>query len=167
VGQIDPSFAAYVQSRQQRLLQVAVLMCGDLHQAEDLLQDALVKLAKRWGRLQDQNPDAYVRRTLYHDNVSWWRKKRRELLTSMPPESGGVLTGLAWDEGADLRAALQRLPPGQRCVIVLRFYEDLTEAQTAHTLGVTVGTVKSQTHAALRNLRRLLSTPEPARRQRP
>jgi RNA polymerase sigma-70 factor (sigma-E family) len=155
--EVDEEFAQYVRARQHRLLRAAFLVCGDLHLAEDLLQGALVKLAARWERLRNENPDAYVRKILYRDAVSSWRRTRRESLSLFPdldrlePDRS---TGTG--ERLDLLRALAQLTPKQRAVIVLRFFEDRSEADTADALGVSVGTVKSQTHAALARLRTLL-----------
>ncbi|QLQ38611.1 SigE family RNA polymerase sigma factor [Micromonospora robiginosa] len=144
-------YLAFVEAHQHRLLRAAYLVCGNRHQAEDLLQDALLKVALRWSTVRDGDPAAYVRAILYRDAVSWWRRRRRERLSADPPERAGVDT----DDALRLtvRAALDRLPPRQRAVLVLRYFEDLTEVATAEALGVTVGTVKSQCHAALRRLR--------------
>jgi RNA polymerase sigma-70 factor (sigma-E family) len=156
MGQVDPEFAAYVRGRQAHLLRIAVLMCGDVQQAEDLLQEALIKLARRWDAVGRERPDAYVRRILYNDNISRWRRTRLEVVTEQPPEPPGVRYGPMWEARADVRAALQELAPRQRAVLVLRFLEDLTQAQTAEVLGISDGTVKSQTHDALARMRDLL-----------
>ncbi|WFE37647.1 SigE family RNA polymerase sigma factor [Micromonospora sp. WMMD998] len=144
-------YLAFVEAHQHRLLRAAYLVCGNRHQAEDLLQDALLKLALRWPAVRDGDPAAYVRAILYRDAVSWWRRRRRERLSAYPPDRAGTDA----DDALRLtvRAALDRLPPRQRAVLVLRYFEDLTEVATAEALGVTVGTVKSQCHAALRRLR--------------
>jgi RNA polymerase sigma-70 factor (sigma-E family) len=149
------SFAAFVAARQRALLRSATLVSGDAHLAQDLVQDALIKLALVWERVGSQYPEAYVRRVLYRDLVSWRRRHRRERLgepdeVPMPDPAGGA------DDRVTLNAALRRLTPKQRAVLVLRFYEDLTEHQTADLLGVSIGTVKSQTHAALARLRAVL-----------
>ncbi|MGC5018781.1 SigE family RNA polymerase sigma factor [Micromonospora sp. DT47] len=144
-------YVSFVECHQRRLLRAAYLVCGNRHQAEDLLQDALLKLALRWPHVRHGDPAAYVRAILYRDAVSWWRRRRREWLSAYPPEQP--------DRDGDgalrltVHAALDRLPPRQRAVLVLRYFEDLTEVATAEALGVTVGTVKSQCHAALRRLR--------------
>ncbi|MEH0937296.1 SigE family RNA polymerase sigma factor [Micromonospora psammae] len=157
------SYVAFVEVHQHRLLRAAYLVCGNRHQAEDLLQDALLKLALRWPEVRHRDPAAYVRAILYRDAVSWWRRRRRERLSAQPPEQA------AHDRDGALRLtmhdALGQLPPRQRAVLVLRYYEDLTEAATAEALGVTVGTVKSQCHAALRRLREV--APDLARGTRP
>jgi RNA polymerase sigma-70 factor (sigma-E family) len=144
-------FEAFVAARYAALLRTAYLLTGDHHDAEDLLQQSLVKAVGAWGRI-DGDPEPYVRTILVRQNVSRWRRRRwRELTTEAPPERHTV------DVGADDRVALHRalgvLAPRQRAVIVLRYYEDLTEAQTADALGIAVGTVKSQTRDALRRLR--------------
>lgn len=148
-------FVAFVQARQHRLLRSAYLVCGDHHRAEDLLQDALVKLALRWRQVRDGDPEAFLRTVMYRDAVSWWRRRRREDLPGELPDrdatddTAGVPDRLAFER------ALARLTVRQRAVLVLRFFDDLTEARTAQVLGVSVGTVKSQTNAALRRLREL------------
>lgn len=157
--EVDEEFAEYVRARQHRLLRAAYLVCGDTHLAEDLLQGALVKLASRWERLRYENPDAYVRRILYRDAVSSWRRTRRETLSLFPDIDDRRIEpdrSAATGERVDVMAALDQLTPKQRAVVVLRFFEDRSEADTADTLGVSVGTVKSQTHAALARLRTLL-----------
>ncbi|WP_406106610.1 SigE family RNA polymerase sigma factor [Micromonospora globbae] len=146
-------YVSFVESHQHRLLRAAYLVCGNRHQAEDLLQDALLKLALRWPSVREGDPAAYVRSILYRDAVSWWRRRRREWLSARTPDKAGADRDDALRLA--LREALVRLPPRQRAVVVLRYYEDLTEAATAEVLGVSVGTVKSQCHAALRRLREL------------
>ncbi|WP_430782950.1 SigE family RNA polymerase sigma factor [Actinoplanes sp. G11-F43] len=152
---VDSDFAAFVQARQHRLLRSAFLVCGDHHLAEDLLQGALVKLALRWERVREGDPEAFLRTVMYRDAVSWWRRFHRETPRGSPPE-----TEAAGREDVPSRLvfadALRRLPPRQRAVLVLRYFDDLTEARTAEILGVTVGTVKSQASAGLRKLRELM-----------
>lgn len=159
----DTEFAEFVRARQHQLIRAARLYCGDYHAAEDLVQDALVKLASRWESVRDGSPDAYVRRILYRDAVSRWRKWGREVpyaaqagerdLMDAEPADAEVD---AWVEGADVRAALGQLPPRQRAVIVLRYFEDLSEAEIAEAMGCSTGTVKSQASKALRHLRELM-----------
>lgn len=155
--EVDPDFAGYVVSRQRRLVRAAYLVCGDEHLAQDLVQQALTKLALRWNRLRDGNPDAYVNRILYRDAVSWWRRIRRERLVGEVADSPAPLA----DDTVrlDVRRALMTLTPRQRAVLVLRYFEDLTEAETADQLGVTLGTVKSQSHVALNKLRAVMEQP--------
>jgi RNA polymerase sigma-70 factor (sigma-E family) len=147
------SFVAFVEARQRSLLRSAYLLTGDHHLAEDLLQVALTKLALRWERVRHGDPEAFVRKVLYHEMVSWWRRHRRERLEQIPPERSEADAADAADRRVVLERALCRLTHKQRAVLVLRFYDDLTEAQTAELLGVSVGTVKSQAHAALQRLR--------------
>lgn len=145
------SFTAWVATRRDRLLQSTYLLTGDVGRAEDLVQDALVKVARRWSRLRDTNPDAYIRKVIYHDHVSWWRSRREvpvaEVLVTAHVNGG------AQDQGILIEQALARLTAKQRAVIVLRYVDDVTEVEAAAALGVSVGTVKSQTSAALRRLR--------------
>lgn len=148
------SFDAWVRSTQHRLVRAAYLLTGDVHHAEDLVQDALVKAAQRWSRLRDQNVDAYVRRVIYHDYVSWWRRLRPRVV-DCPPEGEHDDHSGRVDERRTVMAALAMLTAKQRAVVVLRYYEDLSEQQTAELLGVRVGTVKSQTSAAIARLRSL------------
>jgi RNA polymerase sigma-70 factor (sigma-E family) len=144
-------FEAFVAARYDALLRTAYLLTGNHHDAEDLLQQALVQAVGAWGRMEQ--PEAYVRTILVRQNISRWRRRRwREVHAAEPPDRGAPD-----DPGADDRLALQQalalLAPRQRAVIVLRYYEDLTEVQTAAVLGIAVGTVKSQTRDALQRLR--------------
>ena len=147
------SFTRWASERQQPLLRTAVLLCGDHHRAEDLVQDALTKVAVRWARLEDQNPDAYARQVMVRTNISWWRKHRREVVLEIHEGAGAAGPGAAVDRRLLLDRALAQLTPRQRVTVVLRFYDDLSERATAEALGVSTGTVKSQTHAALARLR--------------
>lgn len=144
------SFDAYVAARYASLLRTAYLLTGHHQDAEDLVQTALVKAVGVWKRIED-SPDAYVRRILVNENVSRWRRhKGREVVTDRTPD--GAVTP-EHDDAIGLRDALAGLAPRQRAVIVLRYYEDLTERETAELLGIAVGTVKSQTKDALVRLR--------------
>ncbi|WP_033343570.1 SigE family RNA polymerase sigma factor [Catenuloplanes japonicus] len=147
-------FDDFVRSRTPALLRAAYLLTGDQHLAEDLVQSALARAHRAWHRLEQVgNAEAYTRKIMYHLQVSWWRRRRiAEVLPGDLPDRGHN------DDSAlriTLRAALLRLPPRQRAVIVLRFFEDRTEAETADLLGITVGTVKSQSSKALAKLRTL------------
>jgi RNA polymerase sigma-70 factor (sigma-E family) len=143
-------FDDFVDSRSPALLRTAFLLTGDRGLAEDLLQTALVKAWSAWNRIDD--PEPYVRRILTTTYVSWWRRRwHGEVPTDALPE-------LQHEDGPigdreDLWAALGRLPRRQRAVVVLRYYEDLAEAQVAEVLGISVGTVKSQASKALARLR--------------
>lgn len=150
------------------MLRAAVLMCGNHHLAQDLLQEALAKLASRWSQVRDGSPEAYVRTILYRDAISHWRKWRREKPYDVHSPDGDFVTrelardsAQEWVDGASVREALKQLAPRQRAVLVLRYYEDLSEEQIAQILGIHRGTVKSQASEALANLRRLLPELEP------
>jgi RNA polymerase sigma-70 factor (sigma-E family) len=145
------SFSAWAASRQDHLLRAAYLLTGDHHRAEDLLQDALIKVARRWHRLRDGNPEAYARRVIYHSHVSWWRRRRETPVEEIHGQRLGHAE--ATERGIVLEQALARLTAKQRKVIVARYVDDLSERQTAELLGVSLGTVKSQTSAAVRRLR--------------
>lgn len=161
----EQEFTDYVRSRQHQMVRAARLYCGDHQIAEDLVQEAFVKLASRWETVRDGHPDAYLRRMLYRDAVSRWRKWGRETAyAAQPGERDHFDEGYAepladsWVDGADVRQALAALPPRQRAVMVLRYFEDLSEADIAQALGVSAGTVKSQASKALATLRELLPT---------
>jgi RNA polymerase sigma-70 factor (sigma-E family) len=148
----QPSFEEWARARQQHLVRSAYLLTGDFQRAEDLVQEALVRAAMRWDRLRDGNPDAWVRTVVYREHVSWWRRRRREVLVEAVPDVASYDASLA--DGA-LVAALAALTWSQRAVLLLRFAEDLSVAETAEVLGVTDGTVKRQTSVALARLREL------------
>lgn len=149
----DPTregFEQYVAARRGALLRTAYLMTGSHQDAEDLVQVALIKAVPHWAKIAD-HPEPYVRRILARESVSRWRSRRwREVHTDQPPET--PVEGPEADR-VELQRALARLAPRQRAVIVLRYYEDLTEKQTADALGISVGTVKSQARDALARLR--------------
>ena len=152
----DADFTAYLEARQARLLRTAYLLTGDQHQAEDLLQTSLAKLYLAWDRVHDRGSvDAYARRILVNENNSLWRRgwRRRELTTDTVPETTPVHD--RYDEGTSgaVWAVVQTLPRKARAVVVLRYYEQLSEAETAEVLGISVGTVKSQCSRALATLR--------------
>ncbi|MEU4995528.1 SigE family RNA polymerase sigma factor [Streptomyces sp. NPDC021622] len=168
------SFREFVDNRSAALLRTAVLLSGgDRHAAEDLLQNALVKAAGRWHRIDD--PEAYVRQILYRQQVGRWRLKwpRRELAVAEPPESAVGDGAGAAELRIVMRAALARLTTRQRTVLVLRYFEDLPEADVARLLGCSVGTVRSTTHRSLAKLRGLapelaaLDGPDPGPGRRP
>jgi len=162
--EVDEEFAQYVRARQHRLLRGAFLVCGDTHLAEELLESAFAKLATRWGRLGAEDPDGYVRRVLYRDAVSSWRRARRESLDlhlePLPADDSGHLGGAG--DRIDLERALELLTPRQRAVLVLRFFEDRSESDTAEALGVSTRSVKSQTDAAIAALRGVMPGLAPA-----
>lgn len=151
----EPEFAAWAAGCERALLRSAFLLTGDLHRAQDLVQEALIKVAMRWPRLRHGNPAGYARKIIARDHVSWWRRHRRELTTGEVPRSAPTLALSGPDSETTLivQRALARLTPAQRAVVVLRYFDDLTERDTAEVLRVSVGTVKSQNAAALARLR--------------
>lgn len=147
-------FEEFVLARRAALLRTAYLLTGSHADAEDLVQAALVKTVPHWRRIADR-PEPYVRQVLARESVSRWRRRRwRETTTDAPPERAAAVPDP--DERLALQQALAALAPRQRAVVVLRYYEDLTEAQTAEALGIAVGTVKSQARDALARLRQVL-----------
>ena len=149
--ELTREFADWASGVERGLLRSAYLLTGDLHRSEDLVQEALVKVALRWPRLREGNPTAYARTILVRDNVSWWRRRRHEVVVEDVREARVVSSDP--DTALVVRRALARLTPAQRAVLVLRHFDDLTERETAEVLGVSVGTVKSQNAVALARLR--------------
>jgi RNA polymerase sigma-70 factor (sigma-E family) len=163
--EVDEEFASYVRARQHRLLPAAYLVCGDAHLAEGLLRSALVKLALRWDRVRNDTPDLHVRRMLYRDAVSAWRRTRRDSIADVLPDADSRGLSAAVAARLDLERALATLTPRERGVVVLRFFEDRTDADTAEVLGISVGTVQRQTLAALARMRQRLPDRSPAHRR--
>jgi len=155
-------FTEFVNGQQARLLRLAWVLTGEQGAAEDLVQSALARTAARWRRVRD-SPEAYVRTAMYHEQVSRWRspRHRRETVSADLPEPA------AYDDTghADLRVSMERallaLPARSRAVLVLRYYEDLPEAEVAKILDCPVGTVRSRTARALARLRALIPNPIP------
>ena len=146
-------FEEFVAAASPRLLRTAYLLTRDAGHAEDLLQTALAKAWRAWRRVNG-DPEPYVRRIMVNTHATWWRRRwRGEEPSGDLPESISASEQHAVDERDWLWQALGRLPNRQRAVVVLRFYEDLTEAQVAELLGCSVGTVKSQASKALAKLR--------------
>jgi RNA polymerase sigma-70 factor (sigma-E family) len=145
-------FDEFVVSRSARLLRTAFLLTQDWALAEDLLQASLVKAWSAWRRI-DGDPEPYVRRVLVNTNTSWWRRRwRAEVPTDRLPESA-TDPYPGHDEREQVWHALRRLPARQRAVIVLRYFDALSEAEIAEAMGCSVGTVKSQASKALAKLR--------------
>jgi RNA polymerase sigma-70 factor (sigma-E family) len=147
----------FVAARGAALSRAAYLLTGDRHAAEDLVQETYVVMVRQWRRIDSSNPEPYVRRIMYSRFVDGWRRRHlAEVPTATPSEVGDPVdeSGRAVDR-LTLGDALLRLTPRQRAVLVLRFFEDLTEAQAAAALGVSTSTVKSQTRVALQRLRDL------------
>jgi RNA polymerase sigma-70 factor (sigma-E family) len=144
-----------VAARSFALRATAWLLSGDPGRAEDLVQETLARTWQAWPRIRRaDNAESYVRKVMVNLNVSWWRRRwwRESPQAALPEQPGKDLTGQA-DLRDAVRRALAVLPPRQRAVLVLRYYEDWTEAQTAAALGCSVGTVKSQAHRAIARLR--------------
>jgi RNA polymerase sigma-70 factor (sigma-E family) len=157
-GGIDEEFREFVAARSGALLRTAYLLAGDWASAEDLLQTALTRTYLAWRRLGHiEAVEPYARRVLVNSATSWWRRRwHGERPTEVLPE-GATGDGFdVWIERDLLWRHVLTLPARQRAVLVLRFYEDLSEVDTAGLLGVTVGTVKSQCSRALATLRKRL-----------
>ena len=146
----EGAFAALVRRHGPLVLGVCRRVTGDHHLAEDLVQAALVQAARHWERIET-SPEAYVRRTMYHQNISWWRRRK---LAETPLQSYDAPVPAADPTvRLTLEQALRRLTPRQRTVLVLRYFEDLTEVRTAAELGISSGAVKSMSRQALQRLR--------------
>lgn len=153
----DAEFSAYMAARQASLLRTAYLLTGHRHSAEDLVQVALGKLYLSWDKVERRESlDGYVRRILVNEHNSLWRRawKKRETTTAELPEQLVPAHESHTERNDALWQAVQKLPTKQRAAVVLRYYEDLSEAETAHVLGVSVGTVKSQTSRAIAAMRK-------------
>lgn len=152
----EGQFQEFVRARWSHLVRTAYLLTGDAHHAEDLTQTALAKAYRSWRRVsRADHPEAYVRRMLVSCNSDRFRKRRvAESLTAAPPEVAGRDQGFAdVDERGALLDALAQLPPKQRAVVVMRYWEDLSESEVAEVLGCSTGTVKSQASKGLAKLR--------------
>ncbi len=163
-------FAEFVAARSPALIATAWLLTGDHGRAEDLVQEALARTWPRWTRIRGDAPERYVRRTMVNLNISWWRRRwRGERPTEVLPQPALADVGEQADLRHVVRRALADLPPRQRAVVVLRYFEDWSEAQTAQALGCSPGTVKSQAARAVARLRedpqlRELFAPRPTMR---
>jgi RNA polymerase sigma-70 factor (sigma-E family) len=157
VRRLGPDFDEFVVGRSPALLRTAILLTGDRHDAEDLVQTALLRVARHWSRAL-ANPDGYTRQVLVnlaYDDAR--RRKRRPETLGSPPERAAMDD--YGDDRDDLLRVLRELPERQRATVVLRFWEDLSVAETAQLLGCTEGTVKSTTSNALAHLRDALHLP--------
>jgi RNA polymerase sigma-70 factor (sigma-E family) len=158
-GRTDDDFSAFVGSAATRLLRTAELLTGDRPQAEDLVQTALEKAYLRWHRIRADDPYGYVRRVLMNAHHDWWRRKPwRERATEDVPDQPNQTDSTEDHARRDsVFRALETLTRRERSVVVLRYYEDLSEEATATALGIAVGTVKS---TAARAFKKLRITPE-------
>ncbi len=154
----EKDFDAFVLRSGGALLRMAWMFTGDRHLAEDLVQTALVKTWPHWSRICDGEPLAYVRQVMARTYAAWWRRRwNGEVPTGELPERPMATGDIGFEDREELRLALAELPKGQRVVVVLRYYEDLTEMQTAELLGCSVGAVKSQASKGLAKLRAALT----------
>jgi len=152
---VDASFEEFVRARGSALLRTAVLLsAGSRHDAEDVLQSALERAYRHWRRIEG-NPEPYVRRILVNLAINRSRRFKmiREVSMAAPPETSGQSEVDGVVVRSDLVRELRTLPPRQRAVLVLRYWEDLSEAESAALLGCSVGTVKSQAAKGLAKLR--------------
>lgn len=170
---MSEGFTDFVRLRSGPLLRTAYLLCaGDRQAAEDLLQDVLERMYPRWRRISG-SPEAYARVALANAAVNRWRRHSRRVVEAPLPDHtvGPTVAGPHESIGHhdDLLAALAQLPPRQRAAVVLRYFDDLSEADTAAALGCRVGTVKSQTARGLARLRAVLDSgvPDAAPRTNP
>jgi RNA polymerase sigma-70 factor (sigma-E family) len=158
----EEQFTEFVRAHSASLFRTAYLMTGDYQRAEDVLQSALVRIYQRWPRIDAMaSPLGYARKVVLSQASSWWRRRSSHESPML------AVTDRSIDDRAESVAehdrvwrAVLSLPPRQRAVTVLRYYEDLSEAQIAATLGIAPGTVKSNSHAAMRHLAQLLGEPD-------
>jgi RNA polymerase sigma-70 factor (sigma-E family) len=165
----DLEFEQYMAARQPGLLRTAYLLTGDRHGAEDLVQTTLAKLYLSWDKVQRRElVDGYVRRIMVNEHNSLWRRawKRKEVTTDTIPDITGVDDRHDYGVRSALWEFVQTLPRKQRAVVVLRYYEDLSEAEIADVMGISVGTVKSQCSRALAALRERVHTQPTLSRER-
>ena len=155
IGIDDPDFRDYVRARSRALLRTAYLLTGNRADAEDLVQSALAKTYLAWDRIEDRGAlDGYVRRAMVNTHISWWRRRRvEEYPTDDIPDQAVVDHSVTSDLQETLRRAVDRLPQRMRAAVTLRYYEDMTEAEIAEVLGVSLGTVKSTVSRAVAKLR--------------
>jgi RNA polymerase sigma-70 factor, ECF subfamily len=160
----ERSFSEFVGARMPALLRYAHVLTGDRSRAEDIVQHALAAAYRHWRRVTPDGAEAYVRHAILNTTLSWRRRAsvRRERPVDVVPEP--ALEGASrasYEERDAMWRALATLPARQRAVLVLRYYEDLSEAEIARTLGVAAGTVKSQAARGLARLRAHLAPDEP------
>jgi RNA polymerase sigma-70 factor (sigma-E family) len=154
-GADDLSFREYVATRSASLLRMAYLLTHNRADAEDLVQAALAKAYQAWDRIEDRGAvDGYVRRAMVNTHISWWRRRRVEEYPTDDIPEPAVADHAGDSELQDaLRRAIERLPRRMRAAVVLRYYEDMSEAEIADVLGVSQGTVKSTVSRAVAKLR--------------
>jgi RNA polymerase sigma-70 factor (sigma-E family) len=151
----DRDFREFVRERSRALLRAAYLLTGNRADAEDLVQSVLAKTYLAWDRIEDRAAlDGYVRRAMVNTHISWWRRRRvEEFPTDEVPDQAVADQSAGSDMQEPLRRAIARLPQRMRDAVMLRYYEDMTEAEVAEVLGVSLGTVKSTVSRAVAKLR--------------
>lgn len=154
-------FVEFVQASSPHLLKTAWLLTGDPHVAEDLVQEALARVYSKWGSAK-KAPWAYTRKVMLNLRTDRWRRTGAEIVTSDIEESATRDAHGTVDARADLVRALRHLPLRERQCVVLRYYADLSEEETANALGVSVGTVKSSASRGLATLRTIVKTDTPS-----
>jgi RNA polymerase sigma-70 factor (ECF subfamily) len=158
VTEAEDEFEAFVHARLPGLTRFAYLICGDANGAQDLVQTALTRTMVRWSRIDHARAEGYVRTAIVNEQrMAWRRRWRGERPTAVLPERPGRDAFERVDALDALQRALARLPVGQRAAVVLRYLDDMNEAQTAEVLQCSVGTIKSQTARGLAKLRALLA----------
>ena len=154
----EPHFSDYVANRRAKLFRTACLLCGDPHRAEDIVQNTLAQLYVNWPRVsRADNIEGYVRRILVNTHYSDRRRPWRRESVAPTPIDVPLEPGLTREDADAVWSAIRSLPTGQRKVVVLRHIWDLSVEETAADLGISTGTVKSQTRDALASLRRVLA----------
>lgn len=158
MGQDLTDFGEFVDAELPGLLRYGHALTGNPHDAADLVQTVLEKIGSRWSHVSDKTDDplAYIRRSMANAHISRWRRTKKEQLVADIPEQGRAYSHRDPFEHEPLWQALRELPPRQRTVMVLRYYEGLSEQEIARNLGISPGTVKSQASKAISSLRKKL-----------
>ncbi|GIH91335.1 SigE family RNA polymerase sigma factor [Planobispora siamensis] len=157
----EAAFDEFLAARSTALLRTAILVCGaSQHDAEDLVQNALEKVYRHWSRIRHDNPESYARRVVVNAAISAARRRRviQEITFARPPDTPAASPDVELRE--ELMTELRRLPARMRAVLVLRYWEDLSENETAALMGCSTGTVKSQAARGLARIRERMSPRE-------
>jgi RNA polymerase sigma-70 factor (sigma-E family) len=158
--QDEAAFRDFAAAARPRLVRTAYLLCGDSHEAHDLVQVTLMRVHRRWRSIErTDQPQAYARRVLINLAASFWRRRLRAPLLALTAagDPGAPDPAAAFADRAELWEAVMALPPRTRAVLVLRYFEDLSEAETSAALGCSVGSVKSQASRGIARLRETLT----------
>ncbi|SEL45518.1 SigE family RNA polymerase sigma factor [Nonomuraea pusilla] len=154
----ESGFDKFVAEQADALLRYGYVLTGNPHDAADLVQEALLRVRGAWSKVRRKdNPNSYARITMARLHISIWRRRRREHLTADPPDRAGHEV-FPFEQQQGLWEELASLPRRQRAVLVLRYYEQLTDAEIAKVLGISLGTVRSQASRGLDKLRSSLSS---------